>query len=132
MIRIKRKLRPGLIWGEIPMMGSADRWQFLEGLEPESAISVAVKHLAGLVADELLEWPPRVAPTEGYFQDRFAELLEPGAARPSRSAFEEAIRCARWDIARDFAAIEAVSGRGQARTSERRGRVLGDMNERSE
>ncbi len=83
-----------------------DRWAWLEGLKPESAISVAVKHMARLIADELLLWPPRVAPTESYFQSRFVEILEPGAARPSRRAFEEAITCARWELAREFEAID--------------------------
>ena len=83
-----------------------DRWQWLERLEPESAISVAVKYMAKQVADELTSWPPKVIPLEGQGPSRFFQVLEPGAARPSLAAFEEAMKRARWEFARDFDAID--------------------------
>lgn len=111
--KLSVRLRAGSIWVVIRMMCAVDRWEWLEGVRRESAISVAVKQLAGLVADEVLRWPPRVALAEGHFQNRFGEILAPGAARPSRRAFEEALRCARWEIARDFAAIDFYERNGQ-------------------
>jgi len=89
-----------------------DRWEWLEGIKAESATSVAVKHLAKIVADELLEWPPRVEVTQEQFRSKFVDILSPGTARPTRRAFEEAIRRARWELARDFDAIDFYERNG--------------------
>ncbi len=83
-----------------------DRWEWLEGIKAESVVSVAVKHMARLVADELLDWPPHVATTDQRFYGRFGEVLQAGSPRPARAAYDEALRCARWELARDFEAIE--------------------------
>ncbi len=83
-----------------------NRWEWLEKLSPEPAILVAVKYMAKLVADELTSWPPEVSAAEGQASSRFAELLEPGAVRPSLAAYEEALKRARMELTRDFDAID--------------------------
>ena len=82
-----------------------NRWEWLEGLKPESAIAVAVKYMAKLVLEELTDWPPEVRLAEGRGPSRFAEVLAPGAPRPPWPAFEEAIKRARWELERDYDAI---------------------------
>ncbi|GEM_PF-2697817 len=82
-----------------------DRWEWLEGLKPESAVTVAVKHVAKMVAEDLTRWPPDVSLAEGPGANRFTEVLEAGAPRPSLSAFLEAIKRARWDLTRDYDAL---------------------------
>jgi hypothetical protein len=82
-----------------------NRWDWLERLKKESAIQVAVKYMAELVAEELTSWPPEVTSTSGK-PSRFAELFEPESPRPSLSAYEEALRRARWELSRDFEAID--------------------------
>lgn len=81
-----------------------DRWQWLDSLEPESVVSVAVKYVARMVADELLAWPPAIA--EGSPSSRFTTILAPGSPRPSLAAFDEALKRARWELTRDFDAID--------------------------
>lgn len=83
-----------------------NRWDWLERLQPESAIGVAVRYVAEQVAKDLLRWPPRVVATEGPNYRRFAELLEPGSRRPALAAYQQAIKRARWDLAREFDAID--------------------------
>jgi hypothetical protein len=83
-----------------------NRWEWLEGLKPESPITVAVKYMAEQISTELTEWPPVVAPTEGQETTPYSEILEPGSPRPALPAFEEAIKRARWELARDFDAID--------------------------
>jgi len=85
---------------------AANRWDWLDGLKPESAIMVAVKHVARMIADELTEWPPAVSHGEGQDSERFAEVLRAGAPRPSLPAFEEAVKRARWELTRDYHAID--------------------------
>jgi hypothetical protein len=85
---------------------SFDRWQWLERIQPESPISVAVKYVARMVADELLDWPPPINAPSGDGPSRFSEVLEAGSRRPSLAAFEQAIKRARWELTRDYDAID--------------------------
>ena len=83
-----------------------DRWEWLEGLKAESSIDVAVKYVAALTADVLAAWPPEIRMAEGQSESRFLDVLEPGAERPSLAAYEEAIKRARWELLRDYDAID--------------------------
>ncbi|MCP4444461.1 MAG: hypothetical protein GY811_03840 [Myxococcales bacterium] len=83
-----------------------DRWEWLEGLKAESPIDVAVKYVAALTADALAAWPPAISAVEGQEGSRFRDVLEPGAERPSLAAYEEAIKRARWELLRDYDAID--------------------------
>ncbi len=83
-----------------------DRWEWLEGLKPESPIEVAVKYVASMTADALASWPPAVRMAQDHSERRFGDLLERGAKRPSLPAFEEAIKRARWELQRDYDAID--------------------------
>ncbi|MCP4448947.1 MAG: hypothetical protein GY811_26980 [Myxococcales bacterium] len=84
---------------------AVDRWEWLEGLKPESPIEVAVKYVAAMTADALTAWPPPIQMAEGQ-DGRFGEILEPGADRPSLEAYEEAIKLARWELERNYEAID--------------------------
>lgn len=83
-----------------------DRWEWLEGLKPESPIDVAVKYVASMAADALAAWPPDIRSVEGQNGSRFRDVLEPGAERPALAAYEEAIKRARWELLRDYDAID--------------------------
>lgn len=83
-----------------------NRWEWLEGLKPESPIDVAVKYVAAMVADAITAWPPVVRSVEGQSGSRFRDVLEAGAERPSLAAYEEAIKRARWELLRDYDAID--------------------------
>lgn len=83
-----------------------NRWEWLEGLKPESPITVAVRYMAEQISKELTRWPPEVMPTEGQETTGYSELLMPGSPRPVLAAYGEAIKRARWELARDFDAID--------------------------
>jgi len=90
-----------MLWGM-----AKDRWEWLEGLKPESPIDVAVKYVAAITANSLAAWPPVVKIAEGPNGSRFADILESGAERPSLAAYEEAIKRARWELRRDYEALD--------------------------
>ena len=83
-----------------------NRWEWLEGVKPESPISVAIKYMAEQITTELTEWPPEVIPVGEQEATEFSEILSPGSPRPALSAFAEAIKRARWELARDSDAID--------------------------
>jgi hypothetical protein len=85
---------------------SERRWNWLEGLKPESAVEVGVKYVARMIADELSDWPPRIVLGDDVAGRRYEELVAPGAKRPSLTAFREAVRRVRWELERDFEAID--------------------------
>ncbi len=85
---------------------ATNRWEWLEGLKPESPIDVAVKYVAAMTADALTSWPPAVRMADGQGESRFGDLLEFGAERPALPAYEEAIKRARWELLRDYDAID--------------------------
>jgi hypothetical protein len=89
------------------MLGMAiNRWEWLEGLKAESAVTAAVKHVAKMIFEELSNWPPEVSTPEGHTPSRYAAVLGPLALRPSVVCFEEAIRRARWELERNYDAID--------------------------
>ncbi len=83
-----------------------DRFDWLEGLAPQSATAVGVKYAARAIADELTEWPPRIVLGGDPRSQRFAALVAPGAKRPSMTAFREAVKRARWELERNYEAID--------------------------
>ncbi len=83
-----------------------NRWEWLEGLKPESPITVAVKYMAEQISTELTQWPPEVSASDGSETRSYGDILEPGSPRPALAAFGEAIKRARWELARDFDAID--------------------------
>jgi len=86
-------------------MSNDDRWQWLEDIRPQTLVEFAATQLAKILFDDFSAWPPQVQwPGDGA--GRYQELFEPDASRPSAGAFNEALKRARWDLARDFDAIE--------------------------
>lgn len=83
-----------------------NRWEWLEGLKPESPVTVALKYMAEQISTELTKWPPEVSATDGNEATAYSDILEAGSPRPALVAFEEAIKRARWELARDFDAID--------------------------
>jgi hypothetical protein len=83
-----------------------NRWEWLEGLKPQSIISVAVKTMAEIIAEELSNWPPEVIAKSDVQRPEYLAVLKPTALRPPLAAFEEAIKRARWELQRDFEAID--------------------------
>jgi hypothetical protein len=83
-----------------------NRWEWLEGLKPESPITVALKFMAEQISQELTKWPPEVTVAAGQDRAGYSELLAAGSPRPSLPAFAEAIKRARWELERNFDAID--------------------------
>lgn len=82
------------------------RWEWVEGLKPETAVQVGVKHVVKLIADGFDDWPPEILWEDPSGADRFADVVAPGAPRPSLAAFREAIRRVTWELGREHEAID--------------------------
>lgn len=82
------------------------RWDWLEGIRPQSAAEVVMAEMAKVVAGALSHWPPRVEWTDEAAAARFAPLYAPGAVRPGFLALREGLRLAMLEMDRDVAAID--------------------------
>ncbi len=82
-----------------------DRFRSPDSLEKNTAVQAGVKYVAGMIADDLSDWPPSIALDDTPRSQRFVELVAPGAKRPSLAAFVEAVKQVRWELERDFEAI---------------------------
>jgi hypothetical protein len=83
-----------------------NRWEWLESMKPESMISATVKYMTRQIAEEILAWPPQVSAMQTHAASRFSKILRPDAPRPALAAYEEALRRARWELERDYDAID--------------------------
>ena len=82
-----------------------NRWEWLESMKPESTIAVAVKYMVKHIVDDLAAWPPQVVDQQGATPSRFADILARGSAKPAISAYREALKRVRWELTRDYDAI---------------------------
>lgn len=83
------------------------RWDFLEGVRPQTAADAVAAEAAKVLADELRRWPPAAVEwTDSATRERFAPLYAEGAPRPAQGAYTEAFRLARWELEHDVEAID--------------------------
>ncbi len=81
------------------------KFDWIEGLIPQTPIQLAVKELGKELANQTRHWPPSTI-TPNEVGAHFAPLLAPGAPRPSFTAVTEALRRLRWELERDFIAAD--------------------------
>ena len=82
------------------------RWDWLEGLRPQSAAEVVVAEMAKVLAGTLRDWPPDLEWTDDAARARYAPVLAPGAPRPSLAAIREGLRLACLEMDREVEAID--------------------------
>lgn len=82
------------------------RWEYLEGVVAETPTRVAVRELGKILVEELSAWPPTVDWTSDELRRRYAGLYAPGAALPLETAVTEAMKRVRWELSRDYEAID--------------------------
>lgn len=85
---------------------SSKRWEWLEGVRPQTLVEWAVTQMAATLLKELSSWPPDVAWSDSSAEERYRDLFTAGAPSPSQAAFDQAITRARWDLTRDYEALE--------------------------
>jgi hypothetical protein len=83
-----------------------NRWDWLLEQKPRPLVEQLLDEVAKRLARDLEQWPPPIDELDLTTGRRFAPLLEPGSARPGWTAYEEAFRLARWELARDVLAID--------------------------
>lgn len=85
---------------------SDSRWEWLEGIRPQTPVKWAVTQMAKILLEELSSWPPEIDWTDAGAEGRYGELFAAGAPAPSDAAFEQAITRAGWELTRDYDALE--------------------------
>jgi hypothetical protein len=94
------------------------RWDHLFDLKSKPLTEHLLDEVAGLLSQELAEWPPTVIEwTSDSDHQRFAPLFRPEAPRPGAMTFREAFRLARWEMQRDVFAIDAYMTETQWRSA---------------
>ena len=87
-------------------MAPEDRWAWVEGLRATSLEEALAHEAARVLADELLAWPPPIEWEDPRTKAELAPLFERGAAMPSLDALAWGFRFARWELGREFEAID--------------------------
>ncbi len=85
---------------------SNKRWEWLEGIRPQTPVQWAVTEMAKILREELSDWPPELAWTDPAAEERHHELFTADARAPSYAALDQAITRTGWDLARDHQALE--------------------------
>jgi hypothetical protein len=83
-----------------------DRWEWLEGLRSTSIEEALAHEAARVLADELLDWPPAIEWDDPRAEAELAPLFQPDAGKPSLAAIGVGFRFARWELEREFEAID--------------------------
>lgn len=86
----------------------SSRWDYLYDLKAVPLEEHLLKEAARGLAERLLAWPPEILEwSSAADRLRFEPLLAPGTPRPSALVFREAFRLARWELERDYEAIDS-------------------------
>ncbi|MEO6951400.1 MAG: hypothetical protein ABI321_06280 [Polyangia bacterium] len=87
-------------------MARDDRWAWLEGVRRTSLEDALAHEAARVLADELFEWPPPIAWDDPRVEAELASLFVPFAPGPTLAAIDLGFRFARWELERQFDAID--------------------------
>ncbi|MFN7130618.1 MAG: hypothetical protein ACK4N5_00950 [Myxococcales bacterium] len=83
------------------------RWDFIQDLKPIELKQHFLNEAAKLLAKDLEKWPLTIEAWENpQAEARFARLTLPGAPRPDERVYEAAFKLARWEMEREFEAID--------------------------
>jgi hypothetical protein len=85
-------------------MGRWDRFYEARSITPEELLA---QEVVKTLLSDLSGWPPPVAAwNDEKLHERFASVLAPGSPRPSNGVFRAAFQLARWELERDYEAID--------------------------
>ncbi|TSC32134.1 hypothetical protein [Corallococcus sp. Z5C101001] len=82
------------------------RWDHLFDLKPVALVDHLLEEVARLLARDLESWPPPVQDLDPATLGEFTPLFQEATRRPSPAVYMEALRLARWDLAREFDAFD--------------------------
>jgi hypothetical protein len=84
----------------------ASRWDHLFESKPIPLMDHLLEEVARLLAKDLERWPPPVEEIDLDTGGTFAPLFTEPRPPPSRPVYDEAMRLARWELAREFDAYD--------------------------
>lgn len=84
----------------------ASRWEHLLDQKPIPLAEHLLNEVAKLLAKDLSRWPLPIEELDPVTGQKFAALLAPGQPPPSAAAYTEALRLARWELARETDAYD--------------------------
>ncbi|MFB1481311.1 hypothetical protein [Corallococcus sp. RDP092CA] len=82
------------------------RWDHLFDLKPVALVDHLLDEVARLLAKDLASWPPPVQDLEPATLGEFTALFQEATRRPAPAVYAEALRLAKWDLAREFDAFD--------------------------
>ncbi|MCU0700222.1 MAG: hypothetical protein MUC96_27255 [Myxococcaceae bacterium] len=82
------------------------RWELLLDQKPIPIIEHLLEEVARLFAADLARWPPQVTDFDAQTGVALERLLAEHPLRPDDRVYAEAFRLTRWDLARDFEAVD--------------------------
>ncbi|MHA7633124.1 hypothetical protein [Corallococcus sp. M7] len=82
------------------------RWDHLFDLKPVTLVDHLLEEVARLLAKDLESWPPPVQDLDPATLGEFAPLFQEATRRPAPAVYAEALRLAKWDLAREFDAFD--------------------------
>ena len=85
---------------------SNKRWDWLEGIRPQTSVEWAATQMAKILLKELSSWPPDITWSDSGAEGRYGDLFAADAPSPSGAAFDQAITRAGWELARNHEALE--------------------------
>jgi len=82
------------------------RWDYLLETKPVRIIDQLQEEVAKLLAKDLAKWPPPVEEIDLDIGGAFAPIFLEAPPRPSPAVYDEAMRLAHWELAREFDAYD--------------------------
>ena len=82
------------------------RWDYLLETKPVRIIDQLQEEVAKLLAKDLAKWPPPVEEIDLDIGGAFAPIFLEAPKRPSPAVYDEAMRLAHWELAREFDAYD--------------------------
>jgi hypothetical protein len=82
------------------------RWDHLFDLKPVPLMDQLLEEVARLLAKDLEQWPPPVQELDLDVGGQFAPLVTGEVPRPGGPVYDEALKLARWELAREFDAYD--------------------------
>jgi hypothetical protein len=83
-----------------------NRWEWIEGLKPQTPAEALATQYAKILATELEAWPPQVDWQDSAQQRHYAPLYAAGAPRPSVAALEAGFSRLRLELEHDVEALD--------------------------
>jgi len=83
-----------------------NKWERLLEQKPIAIVDHLVGEAAKLFGEELRQWPPAIDEFDAQTGQALAELVRQHPTRPDARLYGEAFRLTRWDLSRDFDAVD--------------------------